>query len=34
MLALVLQSLTSFSAFDEVAPNILDGRFFLIARAL
>ena len=30
----VLQSRTSFSPLDEVAPNILDRRFFLIARAL
>jgi len=30
----VLQSLSSFSALDEVASEILDRRFFLIARAL
>jgi hypothetical protein len=30
----ILQSRTSFSPFDEVAPKILDRRFFLIARAL
>jgi len=29
-----LQSLTSFSPLDQVAPQILDKRFFLIARAL
>jgi hypothetical protein len=29
-----LQSLTSFSPLDQVAPEILDRRFFLIARAL
>jgi len=29
-----LQSLTSFAPLDQVAPQILDGRFFLIARAL
>lgn len=29
-----LQSLTSFSPLDQVAPEILGGRFFLIARAL
>jgi hypothetical protein len=29
-----LQSLTSFSLLDEVAPEILAQRFFLIARAL
>jgi hypothetical protein len=30
----VLQSRTTFAPLDEVAPNILGGRFFLIARAL
>jgi FkbM family methyltransferase len=30
----ILQSPTSFSPLDEVAPKILDRRFFLIARAL
>jgi hypothetical protein len=29
-----LQSLTSFSPLDQVASEILGGRFFLIARAL
>jgi hypothetical protein len=30
----ILQSRTSFSPLDQVAPEILDRRFFLIARAL
>jgi hypothetical protein len=30
----VLQSPTSFSPLDEVASEILDRRFFLIAKAL